>query len=250
MCQKYGMGVLSWSPLAGGWLSGRFGTGKDNTSRRAAALPARYDMGDPTNQRKLAAVDGLAELAGKIGCSLPELAVAFVLAHPAVTSAIIGPRTMEQFLGLLKAPEVLLDGAAFGPDRRDSPAWPQLQPVRQRLGAALGRRRQAAPPARLDAWPAGPSQPPTAAATSTAAACSLRGMIDRTVKELAKGRNFAALTTLLPGGQPMTHVMWVDADDDHVLINTGLHRQKYLNVTPRPAGHRDLDGRCQSLPLR
>jgi aryl-alcohol dehydrogenase-like predicted oxidoreductase len=113
VCQKYGMGVLSWSPLAGGWLSGRFGTGKDNTSRRAAAMPDRYDMDNPANQSKLAAVDELAQLAGKIGCTLPELAVAFVLAHPAVTSAIIGPRTMEQFLGLLKAPEVLLDDAAL-----------------------------------------------------------------------------------------------------------------------------------------
>jgi PPOX class probable F420-dependent enzyme len=59
-------------------------------------------------------------------------------------------------------------------------------------------------------------------------------MIDQIVKELAKGRNFAAFTTLLPGGQPMTHVMWVDADDDHVLINTEVHRQKYTNITRDP----------------
>ena len=109
VCQEYGMGVLSWSPLAGGWLSGNFGTGKQNTSRRAERLPARYDMDDPTNKAKLAAVDQLAELADKTGHSLPELSVAFVLTHPGVTSAIIGPRTMDQLTGVLAAAEINLD---------------------------------------------------------------------------------------------------------------------------------------------
>lgn len=59
-------------------------------------------------------------------------------------------------------------------------------------------------------------------------------MIDDTVKTLATGKNYAAFTTLLPGGQPMTHVMWVDADDDYVLINTEVHRQKYKNVSQDP----------------
>jgi aryl-alcohol dehydrogenase-like predicted oxidoreductase len=117
VCREYGMGVLSWSPLAGGWLSGNFGTGKNNTSRRAARIPARYDMSDPANTAKLAAVDQLAELADKAGYSLPELAVAFVLAHPAITSAIIGPRTMEQFTSLEKAGEIVLDSAIL--DRID-----------------------------------------------------------------------------------------------------------------------------------
>ena len=54
------------------------------------------------------------------------------------------------------------------------------------------------------------------------------------VKALAKGKNFAAFTTLLPDGQPMTHVMWVDADDRHILINSELHRQKVLNVAKDP----------------
>ena len=86
VCQNYGMGVITWSPLAGGWLSGNFGTGKQNTSRRAERLPARYDMEDPTNKVKLQAVDQLTELAAKTGHSLPELAVAFVLNHPGVAS--------------------------------------------------------------------------------------------------------------------------------------------------------------------
>ena len=59
-------------------------------------------------------------------------------------------------------------------------------------------------------------------------------MLDDTVKTLASGKNYAAFSTLLPGGQPMTHVMWVDADDDHVLINTEVHRQKYKNIERDP----------------
>ncbi len=55
-------------------------------------------------------------------------------------------------------------------------------------------------------------------------------MLDETAKQLAQGKNFAAFTTLLPSGQPMTHVMWVDADDEHVWINTEIDRQKYKNV--------------------
>jgi PPOX class probable F420-dependent enzyme len=55
-------------------------------------------------------------------------------------------------------------------------------------------------------------------------------MIDATVKDLATGKNFAALTTLFRDGRPQTQMMWVDADDDHVLINTEVHRQKYKNV--------------------
>src|SRR3954469_12079054 len=59
-------------------------------------------------------------------------------------------------------------------------------------------------------------------------------MIDPAVRDLAKGRNFAALTTLMPDGQPQTQVMWVDVDDDHVLINTELGRQKEKNVRRDP----------------
>jgi aryl-alcohol dehydrogenase-like predicted oxidoreductase len=109
VCRQYGMGVLSWSPLAGGWLSGRFGSGRDNTSRRAERLPDRYDVSHPGNIAKLAAVDQLSDLAGNSGHSLPEFAVAFVLTHPAVTSAIIGPRTMDQLTTLLKAGNIILD---------------------------------------------------------------------------------------------------------------------------------------------
>lgn len=94
-CQAWGMGVLSWSPLAGGWLAGRFGTGRKNTSRRSDRLPARYDLTIPANQRKLEVVDRLIALANDAGVSLIDLAIGFVLEHPAITSTIIGPRTME-----------------------------------------------------------------------------------------------------------------------------------------------------------
>ncbi len=54
-------------------------------------------------------------------------------------------------------------------------------------------------------------------------------MIDDEVRELAKGVNYAVLTTVLPSGQLQSQVMWVDADDDHILINTEVHRQKFKN---------------------
>jgi aryl-alcohol dehydrogenase-like predicted oxidoreductase len=109
VAQAYGMGVIPWSPLAGGWLSGRFGEGKENTSRRAERIPARYDLNEPGNQKKLEVVTALAKVADEAGLSLLELALAFVLEHPAISSAIIGPRTMEQLESQLSAPDVVLD---------------------------------------------------------------------------------------------------------------------------------------------
>jgi aryl-alcohol dehydrogenase-like predicted oxidoreductase len=108
VCQEYGMGVIPWSPLAGGWLSGTFGEGKDNTSRRSAMRPERYDLSVDTNRRKLQIVTALAELADQAGLTLIELALAFVAEHPAVTAPIIGPRTMEHLESQLSAADVLL----------------------------------------------------------------------------------------------------------------------------------------------
>jgi PPOX class probable F420-dependent enzyme len=54
------------------------------------------------------------------------------------------------------------------------------------------------------------------------------------VLELARGQNFAALTTLLPGGHPQTQVMWIDANEQHLLVNTEVHRQKFRNVERDP----------------
>ncbi|HET9302194.1 MAG TPA: aldo/keto reductase [Propionibacteriaceae bacterium] len=109
LAQKYRMGVIPWSPLAGGWLTGRYRKGQDvPQSRRATRLPARYDLASPGNQAKLDAVEELALLAEDAGLSLIHLALAFTLTHPAVTAPIIGPRTMEQLESQLDAAEVTL----------------------------------------------------------------------------------------------------------------------------------------------
>jgi aryl-alcohol dehydrogenase-like predicted oxidoreductase len=108
-CQRYGMGVIPWSPLAGGWLTGRYRKDQEvPTSRRAALVPHRYDMSLPGNQAKLEAAEQLAQLAEQTGISLIHLALAFVIRHPAITAAIIGPRTMEQLESQLGADEVEL----------------------------------------------------------------------------------------------------------------------------------------------
>ncbi len=108
-CARYGMGVIPWSPLAGGWLSGRWRKGQEAPeSSRAQRLPQRFDLSLPENQRKLDAVEELAKLAEDSGHTLIELALAFVIRHPAVTAAIIGPRTMEQLESQLPALDVQL----------------------------------------------------------------------------------------------------------------------------------------------
>jgi aryl-alcohol dehydrogenase-like predicted oxidoreductase len=110
-CQRYGMGVIPWSPLGGGWLSGRWRLGADNvTSRRATRIPGRYDVNRPENRKKLEAADALAQLAEQSGISLVHMALAFVINHPAVSSAIIGPRTREHLDGQLGGAEVQLTG--------------------------------------------------------------------------------------------------------------------------------------------
>jgi aryl-alcohol dehydrogenase-like predicted oxidoreductase len=94
-CQQLGMGVLTWSPLAWGFLSGRYrqARGIDLTVGRPALAPHRFDPALPGNTGKFRAAERLTEVAVSAGCSLPQLAVAFPMAHPAVTSVIIGPRT-------------------------------------------------------------------------------------------------------------------------------------------------------------
>jgi len=110
-CQRHGMGVIPWSPLAGGWLSGKWRLGADDlTSHRAARVPARYDLSLPGNQQKLEAADALGRLADDSGISLVDMALAFVVGNPAVTSAIIGPRTMDQLTSQLGAADVELGG--------------------------------------------------------------------------------------------------------------------------------------------
>lgn len=110
-CRHYGLGGVVWSPLAAGWLSGDFGTGRASKPRskaRADAIPSRYDLSLPENQRRLAALDELLLVAQNCGLSIIELALAFVLEHPAVCSAVIGPMTVNELEDDLSALEVRL----------------------------------------------------------------------------------------------------------------------------------------------
>jgi aryl-alcohol dehydrogenase-like predicted oxidoreductase len=107
-CAQYGMGVIPWSPLAGGYLSGRLRKGSSEQSNRADRIPQRYDVTLPENQAKLEAVEKLVKVADDAGLSLIHLALGFVLNHPAVTSAIVGPRNLEQLEGQLGGTDVRL----------------------------------------------------------------------------------------------------------------------------------------------
>jgi aryl-alcohol dehydrogenase (NADP+) len=126
-CQRRGMGVICWSPLNSGWLTGRYRRGvepgvsprtlipinrvRDETESGFGKPRPSYGVLDyslPPNQRKLDLVEDLLKLASDAGVSMVHMAIAFVLAHPALTSAIIGPRTMEQLVDQLPAVDVRL----------------------------------------------------------------------------------------------------------------------------------------------
>ncbi|WP_072805863.1 aldo/keto reductase [Rhodococcoides yunnanense] len=108
VAEEYGMGVLVWSPLAGGWLSGAIRVGKNATSNRASLMPSRYDPDVPANKAKLDAVEKLVAVADAAGLTLIQLALGFTTAHPGVTSAIIGPRTVEHLHAQLAAADTVL----------------------------------------------------------------------------------------------------------------------------------------------
>jgi aryl-alcohol dehydrogenase-like predicted oxidoreductase len=117
-CLRYGMGVLVYSPLAGGWLSGKYRKGHEitgpGTAARAERIPGVYDSTNPANAAKLDAADALGALADEAGMSLVQMAIAFVTRHPAVSSAIVGPRTMEHLEAYLAA-----DGTELSSDLLD-----------------------------------------------------------------------------------------------------------------------------------
>jgi len=115
--QRHGMGILTYSPLSGGWLSGSWSKESSPTSPARQRLAKRFDMSLPENQRKLEAVEQLQQVADDAGLTMIELAIAFVINHPGVTSAIIGPRTREQLDSQLPAADVVLDATTL--DRID-----------------------------------------------------------------------------------------------------------------------------------
>jgi aryl-alcohol dehydrogenase-like predicted oxidoreductase len=120
--QRYGMGVIVWSPLAGGWLAGKYRREQSSPppdsravrfAQRGSPVAARFDLSRPANQRKLDLVEDLVVIADKAGMSMAHMSTAFTLAHPAVTSAIIGPRTLAQLEDLLAGADARLDDATL-----------------------------------------------------------------------------------------------------------------------------------------
>ncbi|MFC8366816.1 MULTISPECIES: aldo/keto reductase [unclassified Streptomyces] len=106
--EEYGMGVLVWSPLASGWLSGAVRRGKDVTTHRSAFMPERFDTALPANRARLDAVEQLAGIADAAGLTMIQLALGFATAHPAVTGALIGPRTLDHLRSQLAAADTVL----------------------------------------------------------------------------------------------------------------------------------------------
>ncbi|MFE4228713.1 aldo/keto reductase [Arthrobacter sp. NPDC056886] len=144
--QRHGMGTLTYSPLSGGWLSGRWRKDSASTPTSPARPNARFDMSSPANQRKLDIVEELAQLAEQNGLTLIELAIAFAIHHPGVTAAIVGPRTMEQLESYLPAADITLGTDVL--DRIDQIAAPgvTVNPDDNSYGAheltAQARRRR------------------------------------------------------------------------------------------------------------
>ena len=109
VCQRYGMGVVVWSPLAQGWLTGKWRRGATpNDTNRQNLQPHLFDMERDDNQLKLDKVEALSAVAAEAGMSLMHMAMAFTCAHPAVSSAIIGARTEDQLDGLLDGADITL----------------------------------------------------------------------------------------------------------------------------------------------
>ena len=106
--ERYGLGVLAWSPLASGWLSGAVRADRAITTHRSTSMPQRFDPAVPVNRVRLDAVEQLAKVADDAGLTMIQLALGFVTAHPAVTAAIVGPRTLDHLRGQLAAADTVL----------------------------------------------------------------------------------------------------------------------------------------------
>ncbi|MFD8030871.1 aldo/keto reductase [Streptomyces sp. NPDC059717] len=113
--EQYGLGVLAWSPLASGWLTGAIREGRDITTSRSTFMPERFDTSLPANRARLEAVEQLAAIADEAGLTMIQLALGFVTAHPAVTCALVGPRKLDHLHTQLAAADTVL-----GPDVLDA----------------------------------------------------------------------------------------------------------------------------------
>lgn len=141
VAQEYGLGVMVWSPLASGWLSGAVRRDREVSTHRAGFMPQRFDLSDPVNQVRMAAVEKLAALADESGLTLIQLALGFVTAHPGVTSALLGPRTPEHLTSQLAAAETVLPADVL--DAIDEIASPGVD--------LAAHEKSDTPPALLDA---------------------------------------------------------------------------------------------------
>lgn len=145
VAQQYGLGVLTWSPLASGWLSGAVRAGRDVTTNRSVFMPRRFDLAVPANRARMDAVERLVELAEQAGLTLIQLALGFVTSHPGVTTAIIGPRTPDHLRSQLAAADVVLTpdvldaidtivapGVDLAPDEKNDTPPALLEPALRR----------------------------------------------------------------------------------------------------------------------
>ncbi|MEU9217381.1 aldo/keto reductase [Streptomyces sp. NPDC048376] len=148
--EQYGLGVLVWSPLASGWLSGAVRAGREITTHRSAFLPERFDTARPANRARLDAVEKLSAVADEAGLTLIQLALGFVTAHPAVTAALVGPRTLDHLHSQLAAADTVLSDDvldaidAIVPPGTDLAAEEKLDATPSLLDPALRRRRHPA----------------------------------------------------------------------------------------------------------
>ncbi len=139
--QEYGLGVLVWSPLASGWLSGAVRRGRDVTTHRSTVMPERFDPSLRANQDRFEAVEALATVADEAGLTMIQLALGFVTAHPGVTGALIGPRTMDHLRSQLAAADTVLPADVLDAIDRIVAPGTDLAP----------HEKHDAPPALLDA---------------------------------------------------------------------------------------------------
>jgi aryl-alcohol dehydrogenase-like predicted oxidoreductase len=144
--EEYGLGVLVWSPLASGWLSGAIREGRATTTNRSTFMPQRFDTAFPANRAKLDAVEQLAKVADEAGLTMIQLALGFVATHPAVTSALIGPRTLDHLHSQLAAADTVLSADvldaidAIVPPGTDLAAHEKIDTPPALLDPALRRR--------------------------------------------------------------------------------------------------------------
>jgi aryl-alcohol dehydrogenase-like predicted oxidoreductase len=157
-CQRYGVGTIVYGPLNGGWLAGKYARAappeKGTRAARGFYSKQWWDFERAEIQRKLDLVDALTALAHRAGFSLAHLALAFTLAHPGVTAAIIGPRTLAQLDDLIAGAHVRLGDDVLDEIDRLVPPATDVDPANEvsvdpALDARARRRKETSGPARV-----------------------------------------------------------------------------------------------------